>query len=80
MTLILAMLMIVAGAVDLDDQQGTAMMLDKIIAEEYVEDRNYARATVTFAMTKHHVLAGEEMLAVHWDKQSVYIVTRLEQN
>ena len=30
------------------------------------ETRDYARMTLTLAMTKHHILAGEEQLAIHW--------------
>jgi hypothetical protein len=43
-------------------------MTNRVVSETYTEDDKHARATLTFAMTKNHMLAGEEMLAVHWDK------------
>uniref|UniRef100_A0A7S0UI05 DUF1990 domain-containing protein n=1 Tax=Hemiselmis andersenii TaxID=464988 RepID=A0A7S0UI05_HEMAN len=45
-------------------------MTNQVIRETYEEDARRARATLAFAMTDRHLLAGEEMLAVHWDKQS----------
>eukprot|EP00802_Teleaulax_amphioxeia_P016480 Tamp_16600.p1 GENE.Tamp_16600~~Tamp_16600.p1 ORF type:complete len:343 (+),score=46.75 Tamp_16600:98-1126(+) len=45
-------------------------MTNKIIRETSEETRQYARTTLTLAMTKHHILAGEEQLAIHWDKKT----------
>ena len=31
----------------------------------------FVRSTLTFAMTSDHILAGEEQIALHWDKKTV---------
>jgi len=41
-------------------------MTNKIIRETSEETRDYARTTLTLAMTRNHILAGEEQLALHW--------------
>lgn len=46
------------------------MMTNKIIRETSEETRDYARTVLTFGMTGNHLLAGEEQLALHWDKKT----------
>lgn len=46
------------------------MMTNKVIRETSEETRDFARSTLTFAMTSDHILAGEEQIALHWDKKT----------